>query len=176
MEEAVRLAHDLRPEVLVMDCTAEGALPAIRSIKAAVPACDVVVLTNRLVQPEAERIFAEGASGYVCRDIPGHVLLTTLRALCTIGESRPIILSSEARTLFHASPRGRSVVQMNRLTTREIAILAELSSGSTDLEIARKFSVHEGTVKTHVRHILRKLGVRNRTAAIAQALRGRLID
>jgi DNA-binding NarL/FixJ family response regulator len=62
------------------------------------------------------------------------------------------------------------------LTTRELEILAQLATGSTDTEIAARLHVHEGTVKTHIRNILRKLGVRNRTAAIAHALRGRLID
>jgi DNA-binding NarL/FixJ family response regulator len=67
-------------------------------------------------------------------------------------------------------------VPVNDLTTRERDILAQLATGSTDTEIARGLGVGEGTVKTHIRHILGKLGVRNRTAAVARALRERLIE
>jgi DNA-binding NarL/FixJ family response regulator len=177
-EDARRLSGDLRPDVLLLDRDIAGALTAIKAVKEAVPACDVVVLTNHVIQAEAAMMFGEGASGYVCKDIPGQDLLTTLRAIRTPGVPRPIIASGETPLPFvHVSPHHmHPSIKANGLTARERDILVELSAGSTDTEIARKLNVHEGTVKTHVRHILRKLGVRNRTAAIASALRDGLIE
>jgi DNA-binding NarL/FixJ family response regulator len=176
-EDAHRLASDLRPDILVLDRDIEGAGSAIKAVKEATPACDVVVLTNHIIQTEAAKMFEGGASGYVCKDIPGPDLLTTLREIRTPGVPRPIIASGETPLPFvHVSPRRpHPPIAVNGLTPREHDILVELSTGSTDTEIARKLKVHEGTVKTHIRHILRKLGVRNRTAAIAHALRERLI-
>jgi len=177
-EDAVRLAGGLVPDIVVLDSDIERILPAIRAVKQAVPACDVVVLTNRLIQTEAMEMFEEGASGYVCKDIPGEVLLSALRMLRNPGEPWPINASMQTPTpLVHVSPRRSGpAAPMNGLTPRERDILVELATGSTDTEIATKLNVREGTVKTHIRHILRKLGVRNRTAAIAHALRERLIS
>lgn len=177
-DDARRLGADLRPDVLLVDRDIEDVTMAITAIKVSVPTCDVVVLTNHVIQTEAAKMFGEGASGYVCKDIPGQDLLTTLRAIRTPGVPRPIIASGETPMPFvHVSPRRQqATIPVNGLTSREHDILVELSTGSTDTEIARKLNVHEGTVKTHIRHILRKLGVPNRTAAIAHALRQRIID
>jgi DNA-binding NarL/FixJ family response regulator len=177
-EDAGRLGVDLRPDIMLLDRDVQGIGTAIKAVKEAVPACDVVVLTNHVAQTEAAKVFGEGASGYVCKDIPGQDLLTTLRAIRTPGTPRPVIASGETSLPFvHVSPpRLHSPIPVNSLTSRERDILVELSTGSTDIEIAQKLKVHEGTVKTHIRHILRKLGVRNRTAAIAHALREHLIE
>ena len=177
-EDAQRLTAALRPDVLLMDRDIPGALSAVKTVKEANPTCDLIILTNHVVQMEAARMFEEGASGYVCKDIPGDILLTTLRAIRTPGAPRPILASGGTALPFvHVPPhRPQAPLLMNGLTSRERDILIELSTGSTDTEIAGRLKVHEGTVKTHIRHILRKLGVRNRTAAIAHALRERLIE
>lgn len=174
-EEALHLARQVQPDVLLLDHAIEGALAVIRTIKSTAPACDVVVLANRLTQIDAQKAFDAGAAGYVCKDIPGDDLLAILHAMRTQGASRPVLASATSPfTIFRAPrvPRG----QPNGLTARELEILTELATGGTDTEIALKLHVHEGTVKTHIRNILRKLGVRNRTAAIAHALRERLIE
>lgn len=176
-EDARRLAASLRPDIVLMDRDIQGTLPAINAVKEAVPSCDLVILANRVVQMEAARMFEEGASGYVCKDVPGEILLTTLRAIRTPGNPRPVLASGGTPLPYvHVSPHRPQPLPTNGLTSRERDILAELSTGRTDAEIAKMLKVHEGTVKTHVRHILRKLGVRNRTAAIAQALREHLIE
>jgi len=177
VDDAHRLAHDLRPDILLLDRSIEGTLPAVKAIKGTIPTCDVVVLSNSFNQADAGRVFEEGATGYVCKDIPANILLSTLRAIRAPGEARSVVASLEGAT-FHSHPsppRRQQPLPVTELTPRERDILLELSTGSTDSEIAKRLNVHEGTIKTHVRHILRKLGVRNRTAAIAHALRERLI-
>jgi DNA-binding NarL/FixJ family response regulator len=174
-DDAVHLARQFKPDVLLLDRAVEGALAAVRAIKETVPACDVVVLTNRLTQNEAHEVFAAGASGYVCKDIPGGNLLAVLQAMRTPGAPRPILASARSPLTVFRAPPAPHPTPPNGLTARELEILAQLATGNTDTEIARHLHVHEGTVKTHIRNILRKLGVRNRTAAIAHALRERLI-
>jgi DNA-binding NarL/FixJ family response regulator len=175
-DDAVHLARQFTPDVLLLDRAVEGALTAVRAIKGTVPACDVVVLTNRLAPSEAHEVFDAGASGYVCKDIPGPNLLAVLHAMRAPGAPRPVLASARSPLTVFRAPRTQQPTAPNGLTTRELEILAQLATGSTDTEIAARLHVHEGTVKTHIRNILRKLGVRNRTAAIAHALRGRLID
>jgi DNA-binding NarL/FixJ family response regulator len=173
-DEAVHLARQFEPDVLLLDRAVEGALAAVRAIKEAAPTCDVVVLTNRLSQNEAHEVFGAGAAGYVCKDIPGHNLLAVLHEMRAPGTPRPVLASAKTPlTVFRTPPTQQPA---NGLTARELEVLAKLATGNTDIEIAANLHVHEGTVKTHIRNILRKLGVRNRTAAIARALRERMIE
>src|SRR5438552_3247036 len=90
------------------------------------------------------------------------------QAFCRPGITRGLIerlgrLGRDQRTRFRSTPEG--------LTARELEVLVELTNGSTDRQIASKFKVSEGTVKTHIRNILHKLNCRNRTQAVAYALR-----
>jgi len=177
-DDAALLAVELRPDALLLDGGIEGAHEAIRVVKQHVGTCEIVVLTNLLHQVEAAQFTAAGASGYVCKDIPVPVLIAVLRAVCEKPPERHAHPSGNG-TRRTRRPRGvkpQEAAETNGLTARELDILTELTSGRTDQEIAEKLLVGEGTVKTHVRHILHKLGVRNRTAATAYALRRRLIE
>lgn len=177
-DDAVLLAVELRPHVLVLDSHVPELDRAIRTVKQHAGACEVVVLTNALHPAEAAQVTAAGASGYVCKDIPVPTLVTVLRAVCDGASERHS--SPFDNGVFHPFPlpgaRPRGPGDGDGLTVREMDILIELTKGSTDQEIADKLLVGEGTVKTHIRHILHKLGVRNRTAAAAYALRSRLIE
>ena len=177
-EDATRLVKELRPDVLVLDGGMVAAPQAIRTVKQLVGSCEIVVLTNLLHQAEAAQVTAAGASGYVCRDVPAHALIAVLRAVSEKALPRDVRSSEDG---VSKGPRARGTRPQdlstgNGLTARELDILGELTRGRTDQEIAEKLLVGEGTVKTHVRHILHKLGVRNRTAATAYALRRRLIE
>ncbi|HET7039349.1 MAG TPA: response regulator transcription factor [Gemmatimonadales bacterium] len=173
-EEALHLTTELKPDVLLLDQGIPGVLQTVRTVKERNAACEVVVLTNLMHPTDTARVMNAGATGYVCKDIPPDALIEMLRSICS--PALPQWDGVPHRPFEFAVVARRSRVGGHGLTSRELDILAELASGGTDQEIAEKLLVGEGTVKTHVRHILHKLGVRNRTAAIAYALRTRVID
>ncbi|KRT78084.1 MAG: response regulator receiver [Armatimonadetes bacterium CSP1-3] len=179
-DDAVRLARELVPDVVLMDQDMPGdGLAATRSIKEQLPDIEIIVMTDRLDDVKALQAIDAGATGYILKDIPAANLTAALKAVCN-GRAffhpeitrklmeRLVSLSREQRTRMRLESEG--------LTPRELDILMELAKGSTDREIAAKFVVAEGTVKTHIRHILRKLGARNRTQAVAYVLRKGVIQ
>lgn len=179
-DEAVRLALELKPDALLMDQDIPGdGVDAIRQIKQRLPDLEIIVMAHRLENGKAYRAVEAGAAGYVVKDIP---VLNLLGALRSVVEGRSYFHPQNARRLVErlgllSSDRGaRLGMEVAELTARELDVLIELARGSTDREIAAKFVVAEGTVKTHIRHILRKLGARNRTEAVAHVLRKGIID
>ncbi len=179
-EEAVRQTREVTPDVVLMDQDMPGdGLRATRSIKEALPEVEVIVMTDRLDDMKALQAIDAGATGYVLKDIPMTNLAAALRAVCN-GRAffHPEITRKLMERLAHLSREQRSRMRLESegLTARELDILIELARGSTDREIAAKFVIAEGTVKTHLRHILRKLGARNRTQAVAYVLRKGLIE
>jgi len=178
--ELLRVAKEVEPDVILLDQDMPGdSLQATRAVKEAMPAVEIIIMTDRLDDVKALQAIEAGATGYILKDIPVANLAAALRAVCN-GRAffhpeitrkmieRLVRLTREQRSRLHLESEG--------LTPRELDILIELAKGSTDREIAAKFVVAEGTVKTHIRHILRKLGVRNRTQAVAYVLRRGLIQ
>src|SRR3990170_2407018 len=179
-DDAIRLARELAPDVVLMDQDTPGdGLQATRTIKEGLPDVEIIVMTDRLDDVKALQAIDAGATGYILKDIPAANLTAALKAVCN-GRAffhpeitrklmeRLVSLSREQRTRMRLESEG--------LTPRELDILMELAKGSTDREIAAKFVVADGTVKTHIRHILRKLGARNRTQAVAYVLRKGVIQ
>jgi len=179
-DEAVRLAHELKPNVVLLDQgIAEGDdLESTRAIKRIIPNIEVIILTDRLDDAKALQAIEVGATGYVMKDIPGATLATAIRSVCS------------GRAFLHPEITRQLLVRLGRLvrerrmeqeqharglTARELDILMLVAKGRTDNEIAARLVVTEGTIKTHIRHILRKLPARNRAQAVAYVLRKGLI-
>lgn len=179
-DEAVVLARKLQPDVVLMDQNITGnALHATRLLKEAQPAVEIIIMTDRLSDSKALQAIEAGATGYVLKDIPVASLASAVRAVCN-GRAffHPEITRKLMQKLGYLTrdQRDRLRVEFDGLTPRELDILFELARGGTDREIAAKFVLSEGTVKTHLRNILKKLGARNRTQAVAHVLRKGLID
>jgi len=179
-DSVVRLARQLQPDVILMDQDMPGnSLLATRLIREGMPSIEVKVMTEHRSASKAIQAIEAGATGYVLMDIPVSSLASAIRA---VGNGRayfhPEITRKLLERLGHSSreKRARLRTELNGLTLRELDILIELARGNTDREIAAKFVLSEGTVKTHIRHILKKLGARNRTQAVAQVLRKGIID
>ena len=179
VEELARLARDLTPDVVLIDRDLPhgDSLAAIRTIKQSHPGTAIVVMTDQLDDLKALEVIEAGATGYILKDIPGANLATAVRSVCNgRGFLHPAITGTLVNRLSRLiRRRGWARARTSDLTGRELDILTEVARGRTDDEIARQFIVAPGTIKTHLRHILRKLSARNRAQAVAHVLRNGLI-
>lgn len=175
VSEAVQLAAELRPDLILMDFTlpdGTGA-DATEAILAKQPDTKIIFLT---VHEDDDRLFAAirgGAKGYLLKNTPVDKLLTYLQGI-ERGEAA-ISLQMTSRILDHFSKMGpkqsRPRTQSADLTTRELQILKELDTGATNQEIADRLFISERTVKNHVSRILAKLNLKNRYEAANYARR-----
>jgi DNA-binding NarL/FixJ family response regulator len=179
-DNAVSLARQLQPDLVLMDQDMPGdSLLATRLIREGMPNIEIIIMTDRLSNGRASQAIEAGATGFVVKDIPIASLASAIRA---VSNGRAFFHPQINRILLERlgrssrDQRGRLQRDLERLTPRELDILGELARGNTDREIAAKFVLAEGTVKTHIRHILKKLGARNRTQAVAHVLRKGIID
>jgi DNA-binding NarL/FixJ family response regulator len=173
-EEALAKAAALKPQVVLMDLRMpllDGAA-ATRRLRAAQPACRVIVLTTFEEDAAVFDSLRAGAIGYLLKDAPTEKLYEAIRAAAR-GESflQPSVaakLVAEFARLSEQAPTWSQVLA-EPLSPRELEILRLLSSGATNKEIASQLVLAEGTVKNHVTNILTKLDVTDRTAAAIKA-------
>jgi len=179
IDALARLASDLAPDIVLVDQDLPhgDTLKAIRTIKQAHPDVQIIVMTDRLNDRTALEAIEAGATGYVLKDIPGVNLAAAIRSVSSgrgfLHPGVPGKLGARLLRLIrrHEWDRGKT----SGLTGRELDILSDVARGRTDDEIAAQFVVTPGTIKTHIRHILRKISVRNRAQAVAYVLRNGLI-
>lgn len=178
VREAVRLAVDLRPDVVVLDMRLPDGhgVDACRQIKAELPETRIIVLTSF---PDEEVILdaiACGADGYVLKQIGSGELLDALQRVGR-GES-----------LLGPAVTGRILARMREmrqrewastfsgLTSREMEVLARVVQGKTNGEIGDELQLSERTARNYVSSILSKLGLTSRAQAAAYAARNRIED
>ena len=173
------LARDLAPDVVLVaqDLPPGDAFAAIRAIRYARPELSFIVMTDRLDSKKASEAIEAGAMGYVLKDIPGPNLAAAIRSVVRKSGLLQPRLGGRLAQRFSRLIRlhGWDRAKTGGLTVREIEILKEVARGRTDDEIAAQFVVAPGTIKTHIRRILRKISARNRAQAVAYVLRNGLI-
>lgn len=162
-EMGVRLALELRPDIILMDVQLPGqsGVEATAAIGAAWPEAKVIILTTFDRDDYVFRGIRAGALGYLLKDTPADTLIETIRRVHA-GEVfiQPQIASRALREL--AQPQTNPLTP---LSEREREVLVLLAQGSSNREIADRLVITEGTVKTHVSNILAKLQAENRTQA-----------
>ena len=162
--EAVRLAEELLPDVILMDLRMPGmdGVTAITELARRGIAARVLVLTTYDTDSHVLPAIEAGATGYLLKDAPRDELLRAVRAAAR-GES---VLSPAVAARLMSRVRSPGA---GPLSQREIQVLEMVASGATNRQAAARLFVTEATVKTHLLNIYAKLGVSDRAAAVAAA-------
>jgi DNA-binding NarL/FixJ family response regulator len=169
---AVALILRLRPDIVLMDVRMPhlDGIAATRKLHQAQSSAGVIVLTTFGLDDYVIGALRAGAYGFVLKDAPPERLL---EAIHEVGRGRgvidPAVTLPVIRALGTREPRPEAAARLADLTTRERDVLVLLAQGHSNAEIAEKLVVGEGTVKTHVAHVLAKLGVRDRLQAVVSA-------
>jgi NarL family two-component system response regulator LiaR len=171
-QEAIEMARQVEPDVILMDLNMPrlDGIAAISQIKPDLPQTEILVLTSFSEKEHVFPAIKAGASGYVLKDIPTEELLEAIR---DVHQGRSSLHPTIARRLME------EIVQPNEdlptieepLTEREIDVLKLVAQGLTNREVAEQLVLSENTVSTHMRKILGKLHLANRTQAALYALR-----
>ena len=170
--EALRLANRLRPDVVLMDISLPGpnGIRITRKIKKRQGKIHVIMLSMYEDTAHIIESFQAGASGYVIKTHSSGELMETIRSVSREGVSIPPSIEQKLLKGIR-QPDFLSGVQGINLTNKEVRILKLVASGSTNKEIATRLFISEKTVKNHLNHIYRKLGVKNRAQAVVEGLK-----
>ncbi|MEU0190247.1 response regulator transcription factor [Streptomyces afghaniensis] len=184
--EAVRLAAELHPDVVLMDIRMPGldGIEATRRITAAGDRTRILIVTTFDLDEYAYAGLRAGASGFLVKDAQPEELLAGIRAVAT-GDA--VVAPSLTRRLLDAyvhhlptAPSSQAPPpddpRLASLTDREREILTVIGKGWTNTEIAARLHLAESTVKTHVGRILAKTGSRDRIQAVILAYDTKLVE
>jgi DNA-binding NarL/FixJ family response regulator len=169
-EEAVRQAEALRPDVVLMDLVMPrlDGVGAMRELRVRLPATRVIVLTSFAEDERLLPAIQAGAAGYLLKNVAPAELARAVRA-AHAGDA--LLDPHVAARLVEALAQPAGEEPPDRLTTREQQVLGLIARGFSNKRIARELGIAEKTVKTHVGHVLAKLGVADRTQAALHAVR-----
>ena len=175
--EAVHQAARFDPAVVLMDIRMPelDGLEATRRILAAGERSRVLILTTFDLDEYVFEALAAGASGFVLKDDPPEQLIAAIR---TVAAGDALLSPAVTRRVirqFVRTPRPEPPAAVGELTSRELEVLRLITLGRSNAEIASELFISEGTVKTHVTHVLQKLGLRDRVQAVALAYEAGLL-
>ena len=175
--EAVRLAIETRPDVVVTDLSMPSlnGVEVVRRLREALPATRVLVLTMHQEDEYVLQAVRAGASGYLVKDSAASELLAALRSL---PAGRGHFGAQAARALAEQmhNPRQDMADPYGRLTAREREVFHLIAEGQTTKEVARRLDISVKTAENHRSRVLDKLDVRNTAELVRYALRRGLID
>ena len=179
-DEAVALARELRPDVVLMDIRMPGVdgIEATRRLLRDGDAPRILMLTTFDLDEYVYEAMKAGASGFLLKDAPRDQLVGAVR---TVAAGEALLAPALVRRLIEdfvrrPAPGARPPAELDDLTEREREVLTLIAHGLANAEIAARLFVSEATVRTHVTHILAKLGLRDRVQAVVLAYETGLVQ
>ncbi|MCI4067008.1 response regulator transcription factor [Micromonospora sp. R77] len=172
--EAVELSRRLLPDVVLMDIRMprmDGVAATQAIVDARLPV-RVLILTTFDLDEYVVGALRAGASGFLAKDVPAEDLVTAIR---TVAAGEAVVAPRILKRLLDRfadvlpDPSAGPPKALGTLTEREREVLVQVARGLSNAEIARALSVSETTIKTHVGHVLTKLGLRDRVQAVVLA-------
>ena len=176
--EAVDKTRRLNPAVVLMDIRMPeiDGIEATRRILAANSAARILILTTFGLDEYIYEALCAGASGFMLKDDPPEQLIAAVRTVAVGNALLSPAITKRVIKQFTRIPRPAPPKGFGELTEREHEILRLVSTGLSNAEIGQKLYISETTVKTHVTHILQKLGLRDRVQAVVLAYQTGLFD
>jgi DNA-binding NarL/FixJ family response regulator len=178
-QEAVELAREVRPDVVLMDIRMPGldGIEATRLLLRGDGAPKVLMLTTFDLDEYLYEAMRAGASGFLLKDVPREQLINAVR---TVAQGDALLAPALVRRLVEdfvrrPPPGMRVPPQIQELSERELEVLKFVARGLSNAEIAKTLFLSEATVRTHVGHILSKLRLRDRVQAVVLAYESGLV-
>ena len=161
--EALQAYREHKPDITLMDLRLPdiSGIDALVAIRSESPQARVIMLTTFGGDVEIQRALTAGAQGYMLKSMPRKQLVEMVRRVHSGGKSIPAEIAAHL-----AEHLGEET-----LTRREVDVLQQLAHGNHNRDIAEQLFISEETVKGHIKHIMEKLGAKDRTQAVAIAVR-----
>jgi DNA-binding NarL/FixJ family response regulator len=173
-EEAVRMARELKPDVIVMDISLPriNGIEATKQIKAFQPSAIILGLTAYDYEQYIFPLLDAGAAGYLLKDISSRELINAIK---TVYRGEAVLHPTIARKVLERYRQTKEQIEkgpeLDSLTEREMAVLRLAAKGMSNSEIAEDLCLSVRTIESHLGSIFNKLGVGSRTEAVIEAMR-----
>jgi DNA-binding NarL/FixJ family response regulator len=176
--EAVAKAARFDPTIILMDIRMPelDGLEATRRILATNDTARILILTTFGLDEYVYEALRAGASGFVLKDDPPEQLIAAVRTVAGGNALLSPEITKHVIKQFARIPRPTPPKELDELTAREQDILRLIATGLSNAEIGKQLYISETTVKTHVTHILQKLGLRDRVQAVVLAYQTGIVD
>lgn len=171
--EGIRVAKELTYDVILLDIRMPriDGLETLRRLRAAGVSVPIIILTTSHEDQDVVRALRSGAQGYLLKDMGPDELVSALYDILNGATVvAPELAGLLARVVREGESLPNSATPFSELTPREMEILKHLAEGQSNKVIGRELGIADGTVKLHVKSILRKLGVRSRVEAAVIAV------
>jgi two-component system nitrate/nitrite response regulator NarL len=164
--DAIPLAVELDPDLIILDLNMQGmdGIATLKRLRDEGVTSRIVMLTVSDADEDVVNAISNGADGYLLKDSDPELLLEHIKRALTgkmvLSEAVTQVLATALRR-----PAVKAPAELNSLTNREYEILSFIAKGLSNKLIARELNISDGTVKVHVKHLLKKLGLRSRVEA-----------
>lgn len=172
-QEALQVVRRMQPDVVLLDVNMPGmdGVTVVRALKQMPAAPRVLMLTISQHQRDLIGALRNGADGYLLKNAEPHELRAAIRH---VVEGKAVLSPEVTRQLVETVQRPSTEYE-EPLSAREMDVLRCLAQGKTTAQIAAELMISQNTVKTHIRHILEKLGAENRVEAVSRAIQRGLL-